>query len=92
MTALARVINAANLAFIPSTLGILVKIYMSDAHETEGGTLNNANISGDLQAFPVVCHIIDAIITVLKPDVQESLRTSTLMVSFRSSRSRTKPF
>ncbi|KAF8841000.1 clathrin-coated vesicle protein [Paxillus ammoniavirescens] len=83
MTALARVINAANLAFspfIPSTLGMLVKLYMSDAHETEGGTLNNANISGDLQAFPVVCQIIDAIITVLGPDVQESLRTRTLIL------------
>ncbi|KAF9228616.1 clathrin-coated vesicle protein [Gyrodon lividus] len=83
LTALARVINAASLAFssfVPSTLGMLLKIYMSDAHETEGGTLNNANTSGDQQAFPVVCHIIDAIITILGPDVQESSRTRTLVL------------
>ncbi|KAF9239616.1 armadillo-type protein [Melanogaster broomeanus] len=83
LTALARVINAASLAFapfVPSTLGMLLKIYMSDGHETEGGTLNNANIGGDLQAFPVVCHIIDAIITILGPDVQESSRTRTLVL------------
>ncbi|KIJ69624.1 hypothetical protein HYDPIDRAFT_124270 [Hydnomerulius pinastri MD-312] len=83
LTALARVINAASLAFspfVPSTLGMLLKIYMSEAHEAEGGTLNNANIGGDLQAFPVVCHIIDAIITILGPDVQESTRTRTLVL------------
>ena len=83
LTALARVINAASLAFtsfVPTTLGMLVKIYMSEPHETEGGTLNNANISGDLQAFPVVCRIIDAIITILGPDVQESSRTRSLVL------------
>ncbi|KAG1715659.1 hypothetical protein ID866_1501 [Astraeus odoratus] len=82
LTALARVINAASLAFtpfVPSTLGMLVKIYMSEAHEMEGGTLHNANISGDLHAFPVVCRIIDAIITILGPDVQESSRTRSLV-------------
>lgn len=83
LTALARVINAASLTFapfVPSTLGMLLKIYMSDAHEIEGGTLSNANISGDLQAFPIVCRIIDAIITILGPDVQESTRTRTLVL------------
>lgn len=83
LTALARVINAASLTFapfVPSTLGMLLKIYMSDAHEIEGGTPSNANTSGDLQAFPVVCRIIDAIITILGPDVQESTRTRTLVL------------
>ncbi|KAI6043108.1 armadillo-type protein [Pisolithus marmoratus] len=83
LTALAKVVNAASLAFtpfVPSTLGMLVKIYMSDAHETEGGTLNNANLSGDLQAFPIVCRIIDAIITILGPDVEESSKTRSLVL------------
>ncbi|KIK24912.1 hypothetical protein PISMIDRAFT_97684, partial [Pisolithus microcarpus 441] len=83
LTALAKVINAASLAFtpfVPSTLGMLVKIYMAEAHETEGGTLNNANLSGDLQAFPIVCRIIDAIITILGPDVDESSRTRSLVL------------
>ncbi|KAH7927705.1 ARM repeat-containing protein [Leucogyrophana mollusca] len=83
LNALAQVIDAANLAFspfVPSALGMLLKLYMSESHEAEGGTLNNANISGDLQTYPVVCRIIDAIITVLGPDVQDSPRTRTVVL------------
>ncbi|KAG1883078.1 hypothetical protein F4604DRAFT_1920974 [Suillus subluteus] len=74
LRALGHVINAASLAFAPfvsSTLGMLLKIYLSDTHEAEGGTLNNANIGGDLQAYPLVCYILDAIITILGPDVED---------------------
>ncbi|EGN94850.1 hypothetical protein SERLA73DRAFT_171234 [Serpula lacrymans var. lacrymans S7.3] len=84
LNALARVINAANLAyssFVPGTLGMLLKIYNLDSHEIEGGTLNNSNSSGDLAAYPVVCQIIDAIITVLGPDIQDSVRTRTLVLN-----------
>lgn len=83
LTALATVINAASLAFTPfvqSTLGMLLKIYMSEAHEAEGGTLTNVNTGGDLHAFPLVCRIIDAIITVLGPDIQESAKVRTLVL------------
>jgi HEAT repeat-containing protein 5 len=84
LNALARVINAASLAYSPfvsSTLGMLLKIYLMDTHEVEGGTLSNANISGDFPAYPVVCEIIDAVITILGPDIQESVRTRTLVLS-----------
>ncbi|KAG1904032.1 armadillo-type protein [Suillus fuscotomentosus] len=83
LRALGHVINAASLAFAPfvsSTLGMLLKIYLSDTHEAEGGTLNNANIGGDLQAYPLVCYILDAIITILGPDVHDSLRTRTIVL------------
>lgn len=84
LNALARVINAASLAyspFISSTLGMLLKIYLMDTHEVEGGTLANANMSGDFPAYPVVCEIIDAVITVLGPDIQESASTRTLVLN-----------
>lgn len=84
LNALARVINAASLAYAPfvsSTLGMLLKVYLLESHEREGGTLNNANISGDYPAYPVVCQIIDAAITVLGPDIQESPRTRTLVLN-----------
>ena len=84
LNALARVINAASLAYSPfvsSTLGMLLKIYLMDTHEVEGGTLSNANISGDFPAYPVVCEIIDAVITILGPDIQESVRTRTIVLS-----------
>ncbi|KAH9052913.1 clathrin-coated vesicle protein [Lactarius deliciosus] len=70
---LSRVANAASLAYapyVPSTLGMLFK----------GGTLVNSNISGDLPAYQATCQIIDAVITVLGPDIQESTRTRTLIL------------
>lgn len=82
LSALAQVINAASLAYAPyvsSTLGMAFKIYMSDAHEPEGGTLHNVNIRSDLPAYQVICRILDAIINVLGPDLQESSSTQTLV-------------
>lgn len=84
LNALARVINAASLAYAPfvsSTLGMLLKIYLMDSHECEGGSLSNANLSGDYPAYPVVCQIIDAVITVLGPDIQESSKTRSLVLN-----------
>lgn len=83
LNALARVINAASLAYSPfvsSTLGMLLKVYLLESHEREGGTLENANLSGDFPAYPVVCQIVDAVITVLGPDMQESPRTTQLVL------------
>lgn len=84
LNALARVINAASLGYAPfvsSTLGMLLKIYMMESHEREGGSINNANVSGEVPAYPFVCQIIDAIITILGPDIQESTRTRTLVLN-----------
>ncbi|KAF8074912.1 clathrin-coated vesicle protein, partial [Lyophyllum atratum] len=84
LNALARVINAASLAYAPfvsSTLGMLLKVYLLESHEREGGTLPNANLGGDNPAYPVVCQIIDAVIAVLGPDMQDSPRTRTLVLN-----------
>ena len=84
LNALARVINAASLAYAPfvsGTLGMLLKIYLTEAHEREGGALANANTSGDFPAYPVVCQMIDSVITVLGPDIQESPRTRALVLN-----------
>ncbi|KAG6836470.1 hypothetical protein H0H93_007750 [Arthromyces matolae] len=84
LSALAQVINAASLAYAPfvsSTLGMLLKIYLMESHEREGGTLLNANLGGEYPAYPVVCQIIDAVISVLGPDIQESPRTRALILN-----------
>ena len=84
LNALARVINAASLAYAPfvsSTLGMLLKVYLTESHEREGGSLSNSNVSGDLPAYPIVCQIIDSVITILGPDIQESSRTRALVQS-----------
>jgi HEAT repeat-containing protein 5 len=80
---LSRVVNAASLAYAPhvsNTLGMLFKVYLSPSHELEGGTLVHSNISGDLPAYQAVCQIIDAVITILGPDIQESTRTRKLIL------------
>jgi hypothetical protein len=84
LNALARVINAASLAYGPhvsGTLGLLLKLYLMESHEREGGTLGNSNISGDNPAYPVICQIIDAIINVLGPDIQDSPRIRSLILN-----------
>lgn len=85
LNALARVINAASLAYAPfvsSTLGMLVKIYVMESHEREGGVgTHNVNLSGEFPAYPVVCQIIDAVTNVLGPDLQESGRTRAMVLS-----------
>lgn len=83
LLALARVIDAASLAYaayVPSTLGLLFRAYMSESHEPEGGTLNHVNIKGELPAYQAICQNVDAVITVVGPDIQESARTRTLIL------------
>ena len=81
LAALGKVINAASLSYSPfltSTLGMLVKLYMLDSHEPEGGSIINANLRGDLPAYQVMCQIIDAAIGVLGPELQDSAKTRSL--------------
>ncbi|THH31382.1 hypothetical protein EUX98_g2812 [Antrodiella citrinella] len=83
LKSLGRVIDAASLAYasyVPSTLGLLFKVYMMETHEPEGGSLNYVNMSGDLPAYQAICQTIDAVVTVVGPDIHESARTRTLIL------------
>ncbi|KAI0688492.1 clathrin-coated vesicle protein [Cytidiella melzeri] len=83
LRALAQVIDAASLAYasyVPSTLGLLLRSYMLESHEPEGGTLNYVNMSGELPLYQALCQAIDAIITVVGPDIQESAKTRSLVL------------
>ncbi|KDQ17281.1 hypothetical protein BOTBODRAFT_106006 [Botryobasidium botryosum FD-172 SS1] len=83
LNALAQVINAASLSyspFISSTMVMLFKLYMLDTHEPEGGSISNSNLRGDLPVYQVLCQIIDAVIGVLGPELQDSTRTRTLVL------------
>ncbi|KAH8115151.1 clathrin-coated vesicle protein [Phellopilus nigrolimitatus] len=84
LSALAQVVNAASLAYAPfvsSTLGMLFKIYLLETHEPDGGTVTNTNIKGNYPVYQVVCQLIDAVIAVLGPDIQESARTRNLVLN-----------
>lgn len=83
LKSLSQVINAASLAyatFVPSTLGLLFRVYMMESHEPEGGSINYVNLSGALPAYQAICQCIDAVITVVGPDIQESDRTRSLLL------------
>lgn len=87
LKSLSRVIDAASLAYasyVPSTLGLLFKVYMMDSHEPEGGSLNYVNMSGDLPAYQAMCQTIDAVVTVVGPDIHESTRTRSLILDLVS--------
>ncbi|QRV99686.1 HEAT repeat protein [Ceratobasidium sp. AG-Ba] len=80
---LARVIDAANLSYSPyiaNTLGMLCALYLRDSHEPAGGTTHTSNLAGDLPAYELVCQIIDALIGVLGPELQEPSRTQSLIL------------
>ncbi len=82
LRALRRVVEAASLSYTPyvaSTLGMLVKLYMSDTHEPEGGSVGSVNIRGDLPAHQAMCRVIDAIISVLGPDLAEGTKIRELV-------------
>lgn len=83
LSALAQVVNAASLAYAPfvsSTLGMLLKVYVMESHEPEGGTVTNANMKGGYPLYQVICRLLDAIVAVLGPDLQESERTRNLVL------------
>ncbi|KAH7108306.1 ARM repeat-containing protein [Auriculariales sp. MPI-PUGE-AT-0066] len=75
LSALGEVINAASLSYAPyinTTIGLLVKLYSMESHEPEGGSLGNANMAGDLPTYQITSRLIDALIGVIGPELQES--------------------
>lgn len=80
---LAQVVDAASLSYSPyiaNTLGMLSTLYLRDTHDPAGGTTHTSNLAGDLPAYEVVCQIIDALIGVLGPELQEPSRTQSLVL------------
>ncbi|KAJ1026819.1 hypothetical protein NDA16_002116 [Ustilago loliicola] len=82
LEALHVVVDSASLSYSPyvaSTLGMLVKLYMLDTHEPEGGSAGSVNLRADLPAHQAVCRVVNALIGVLGPDLQESARVRSLI-------------
>ncbi|PWY99439.1 ARM repeat-containing protein [Testicularia cyperi] len=82
LEALHVVVDAASLSYSPyvaSTLGMLVKLYMLDTHEPEGGSAGSVNLRADLPAHQAICRVINALIGVMGPDLQESARVRGLI-------------
>ncbi|GAA6063853.1 hypothetical protein JCM10212_000333 [Sporobolomyces blumeae] len=83
LRSLSHVIDAASLAYAPFTnvtLGMLCKLFMADTHEPEGGTAGSVNLRGDLPAYQSICRVLDALIGVLGPELQDSERVRELVL------------
>lgn len=82
LRSLSGVISTAGLAYEPylnGTLGMTLKLYMSDTHEPEGGSQGSVNLRGDLPAYQNLCRILNAIIGVLGPELQASDKVRVLV-------------
>jgi len=82
---LSQVIDAASLTFSPfthSTLGMVVRLFLSEAHEPESGnTPASINGRGDLPAYYAMCTTLDAIIGVLGPELADDDRMQLLILA-----------
>lgn len=79
LDALADVVAASSLSYGPyvsSTINMTLKIYMMETHEPEGGSLAQANASGDLPSYQALCRIIDGLISAIGPELRDSIRSS----------------
>jgi hypothetical protein len=59
---------------------MLARLYMGEAHEPEGGSPGSVNLRGDLPAYQAFCKIIDALIRVLGPELQEADNVRSLVL------------
>jgi hypothetical protein len=84
LRALSRVIDAASLSyspFISATLGMLFGAYSLPSHEEGGGTLSNANLRSLLPTHEAICQVIDNVIAVMGPELQEPSHTRSLILN-----------
>ncbi|KAK0547577.1 hypothetical protein OC845_004025 [Tilletia horrida] len=83
LDALQIVIDAAGLSystFVASTIAMVIKLYMQETHEGEGGSVGSANLKADLPAHQILCRVVHSLIGVLGPDLRESVRLRSLIL------------
>ncbi|MBW0479445.1 hypothetical protein O181_019160 [Austropuccinia psidii MF-1] len=84
LRALSDVIHTAGLSYTPflnSTLGMVVRLYCSDSHEIESGSIGYVNLRANLPCYQNFCKILNAIIGVLGPELCSSSQ-SQLLIQF----------
>lgn len=60
---------------------MVLKIYVLETHEPEGGSIAQANASGDLPTYQALCRIVDGIISALGPELQDSVKSRRMIVA-----------
>lgn len=82
LKALSEVIHTAGLSYSPflnSTLGVVVKLYCTDSHEVESGSIGYVNIRGNLPTYQNFCKILNAVIGVLGPELSSCGQAKILL-------------
>ena len=81
--ALSTVAESAGLTFsahIPSTLGLLTQLWISDTHSEEADAIGTSNAELKSPTPAAIAHTIASLINVLGPDLQDMSKTQDLII------------
>lgn len=84
LEALSLASDAAGLSFagyVPSTLGMLVQLYVSETHHTEISSAITMNLEMELPTTAAIAKCVDSLINVLGPDLQDSVKSRELILT-----------
>ncbi|KAM0241340.1 hypothetical protein ACHAP5_007677 [Fusarium lateritium] len=82
LEALSLASDASGLSFagyVPSTLGMLVQLYVSETHHAEISSAITMNLELELSTTSAVARCVDSLINVLGPDLQDAIKSRELI-------------
>ncbi|MCJ1403814.1 hypothetical protein MMC11_007037 [Xylographa trunciseda] len=82
--ALSKVAESAGLTFsgyMPSTLGLLAQLWISDSHGEEADAIGTSNVELELPTPGAIGHCIASLINVLGPDLQDMGKARDLILT-----------
>jgi hypothetical protein len=82
LEALSLASDAAGLSFagyVPSTLGMLAQLYVSETHHSEVSSAITMNLEMELSTTSAIAKSVDSLINVLGPDLQDSTKSRELI-------------
>lgn len=82
LEALSLASDAAGLSFagyVPSTLGMLVQLYLSETHHAEISSAITMNLEMELPTTAAIAKCVDSLINVLGPDLQDAVKSRELI-------------
>ncbi|KAJ4268456.1 hypothetical protein NW762_002519 [Fusarium torreyae] len=80
--ALSLASDASGLSFagyVPSTLGMLVQLYVSETHHAEISSAITMNLELELSTTSAIARCVDSLINVLGPDLQDATKSRELI-------------
>ncbi|KAG5941699.1 hypothetical protein E4U53_007370 [Claviceps sorghi] len=82
LEALSLASDAAGLSFagyVPSTLGMLAQLYVSETHHAEISSVISMNLEVELSTAAAIAKCVDSLINVLGPDLQDANKSRDLI-------------